>query len=80
MKDVTLQRVRELHLGVGVVAVGGEVRATQGFGEVLGMVAEPVPFAVARGARLRLGPVPGPELAPAPLRPWPPSFAWPPGW
>ncbi len=60
------------HLGVGVVAVGGEVRATQGFAEVLGMVAEPVPFAIARGTRLRLGPVPGPRGAAVKFDLWAP--------
>lgn len=60
------------HLGVGVAAVGREVRATQVFATAHGMIARPVPATVSRGARLELGRVPGPRGAAVKFDLWSP--------
>ncbi len=51
------------HLGVGIAAVGQEVRATQNFATVFGFTSAPVPAKIGRGARLAPGPVSGPRGA-----------------
>ncbi len=49
------------HLGVGIVSIGDQVRATQSFAEICGLTARPVPATVARGGDLRPGAVSGPK-------------------
>ncbi len=48
------------HLGVGIVVVGREVRATQSFAEIRGLIAQAVPATMTRGSALGLGGVSGP--------------------